>query len=652
MSSKTKPNYRILIVDDNESIHEDLKKILLPPEDDADLLEDEALLFGGATRPETTFAIDSAYQGQEGLERLAEALSGRNPYALAFVDVRMPPGWDGIETIAHLWAADPQVQVVICTAYSDHNWSDIDRRLGPSHNLVILKKPFDPIEVKQLAHALTAKWEAARQVRAQMEKLDRLVEERTAELLTTVKQLEEARVQAELLSLEDPLTRLPNRRFFLRELARALRRAAKAPNYCCAVLFLDVDRFKLVNDSLGHLAGDELLVEIASRLRASLRESANRFLEGDLIARFGGDEFAILLDGIRDAGDAVHVSERICETLSAPMLIRGGELWAKVSIGIVTSAGRDCDPDTMMRDADTAMYQAKASGGGACALFDESMHRFSLDKLNKESEIRQALDRKEFFLVYQPIVSLITGEVSGFEALVRWNSPTRGIVSPAEFVGLSEETGLIVPLGKWVVQEACNQVRLWRQRYGPGFKKSVSINISARQFMQPDLVDTVEQAMRAAVIESDHVRLELTETVTMQDPRQAAAILSQFQQLGIRLSIDDFGTGYSSLNYLHSFSVDTLKVDQSFVKNMSTEKRSLDIVRTIVSLAHNLHMGVVAEGVETLEQAQLLVQIGCDSAQGYYFSIPVPADRIEDVLAGIAARTRDLGRPKVVAISA
>ena len=652
MNDKTNPRYRILIVDDNESIHEDLRKILLPPSRDAEMLEDEAILFGRTVQSEVLFAVDSAYQGQEGLETLKQASASGDPYALAFIDVRMPPGWDGIETISHLWAVDPHLQVVICTAYSDYNWSDIEGQLGLSHNLVILKKPFDPIEVLQLAHALTAKWEAAKLAKMQREELDRLVAERTSELLAAMKQLEEARMQAELLSLEDPLTKLPNRRLFLRELAQAMRRACKVPNYCCAILFLDVDRFKVVNDSLGHIAGDELLVEIANRLRGSLREAPYRLAESDLIARFGGDEFAILLDGIRSHEDAVSVSRRVCDALSAPHILHGSELWTKVSIGIVTSNEHYHDPEAMMRDADTAMYQAKAKGGGTYALFDESMHRFSVERLHKESEIRQALDRGEFFLVYQPIVSLVTGEVGGFEALVRWQSPTRGVLDPAEFVALSEETGLIIPLGKWVMEEACIQIRKWRQKFGAGFEKSVSINISARQFLEPDLVDTVEQAMHAAVISGESVRLELTETVTMRDPHQAAAILSQFQQLGIRLSIDDFGTGYSSLNYLQRFSVDTLKIDKSFVNNMGTDERSLDIVRTIVSLAHNLHMGVIAEGVETLEQAHILVTIGCDAAQGYYFSRPVRAEQVDDLFASIAEKTRKLRLQNVISISA
>ena len=658
MNEKANPAFRILIVDDNESIHSDLKKILAPPKQDLDLLEDEALLFGARPAPEVEFFIDSAFQGQEGLEMLQESLAADHPYALAFVDVRMPPGWDGIETISHLWAVDAHLQVVICTAYSDYNWADIERRLGLSHNLVILKKPFDPIEVTQLAHALTAKWQAARQVSLQMDKLDRLVEERTSELLSTVKQLEEARMQAELRSLEDPLTRLPNRRLFLRRLAGALERANAMPGYLCAVLFLDVDRFKIVNDSLGHLAGDDLLIEIARRLRSSVREAVahpgapSAGAIDDLIARFGGDEFAILLDGIHTAEDAIQVSERIRTALSAPFPLCGRDLCSSVSIGIVTSDAPYTDPDIMMRDADTAMYRAKAAGGGVHTLYDDSMHRTSVEKLHKESEIRQALERGEFFLVYQPIVSLPAGDVEGFEALLRWQSPTRGLVSPADFIPVSEETGLIVPLGAWALEEACRQMSAWRQQFGPDFRKTVSVNISARQFLQPDLVYTVESAMRSAAVAGNNIRLELTETVTMQDPRQAATMLSQLQRLGVRLSIDDFGTGYSSLNYLHRFSVDTLKIDQSFVGNMTADERSLSIVRTIVSLAHNLRMSVIAEGVETPEQARILFEMDCDAAQGYYFSPPVLPAEIESVTARILEKARAPRRPKVIPMRA
>jgi diguanylate cyclase (GGDEF)-like protein len=394
-----------------------------------------------------------------------------------------------------------------------------------------------------------------------------------------------------------------------------------------------VDRFKVINDSLGHLAGDELLIEVAARLESGLREGGRR-RPGirDVVARLGGDEFAIFLDGIRDTSDALRVAKRIGSLLAAPFRLRGTDVTSSASIGVTTSESRYTSSDNMLRDADTAMYRAKAAGRGGCMLFDESMHRHAVERLRKESELRQALEHREFLLRYQPIVSLASGQIEGFEALLRWQSPTRGLVHPADFIPLCEETGLIIPIGAWVLQEACQQVRRWYDRFGREFGLRVSVNLSGRQFLQPDLVSTVECALRDAGIDGHSLRLELTESMTMEDPKRTANVLAQLQQLGVCLSIDNFGTGSSSLNYLHHFSVDTLKIDLYFVGNMGLEERNLNIVRTIVSLAHNLHMKVVAEGVETTEQVNLLMGMNCDSVQGYYFSHPIAAEEIEALI--------------------
>ena len=636
MNPRQGPDFRVLIVDDNEAIHGDLKKILLPARNDSALADDEAVLFGKSATSVVEFSIDSAFQGQEGLVVLEKALAEDNPYALAFVDIRMPPGWDGIETISHLWEKDPHLQIVICTAYSDYNWRDIEKRLGLSHNLVILKKPFDPIEVIQLAHALTAKWASDRKARLRFEELDQLVEERTRQLSAAVKDLQTAKELAEAVALQDPLTKLPNRRLLQNRLIVALQQAQRSKGYLCALLYLDVDRFKVINDSLGHLAGDELLIEVAGRLESCLRmHDGNERHPGcqDIVARLGGDEFAIFLDDINDSSDALRVAQRISQQLVVPFCLRGRDVTISASIGVATTASRYASAENMLRDADTAMYRAKAAGRGGCVLFDESMHSYAVERLHKESELRLALEREEFFLCYQPIVSLTTNRIEGFEALLRWHSPTRGLVAPVDFVPLSEETGLIVPIGKWVLQEGCRQLRRWRDRFGPSFDLSISVNLSARQFAQPDLVLNVERPLRDAGVDGTGLRLELTESVAMEDPERAAPMLAQLQQLGVRLSIDDFGTGYSSLKYLHRFSVDTLKIDRYFVSNMGADERNLNIVRTIISLAHNLHMEVVAEGTETAEQVNLLASMNCSALQGYYFSRPMIATDIEALLA-------------------
>jgi diguanylate cyclase (GGDEF)-like protein len=636
MNKSNEFDFRLLIVNNDRSVHADLKKVLLPLERLPELVEDESVAFNESATPGVRCKIDSAYQGHEALAQVEKALAEKCPYALAFVDVHMPPGWDGVETISHFWRQDPDLQVVICSTHSDYNWRNwrhITHRLGLSHNLVFLKKPFDPIEVTQLVHTLTAKWASSRQAKKQVEELDRLVEERTAQLSATVKELEKAKELAENSALQDPLTKLPNRRLFQDRLTLALQQVEQNSKYLCALLYLDVDRFKVVNDSLGHLAGDELLIEVAARLESGLREGGRRHPGSrDVVARLGGDEFAVFLDGIRDTSDALRVAKRISSLLAAPFRLRGTDVTSSASIGVTTSESRYASSDSMMRDADTAMYRAKAAGRGGCVLFDESMHRNAVERLRKESELRQALEQKEFFLCYQPIISLASGHIDGFEALLRWKSPTRGLVNPKDFIPLSEETGLIIPIGAWVLQEVCQQVRRWQESFGRDFGLRVSINLSARQFLQPDLVSTIESALRQAGINGHNLRLELTESMTMEDPKRTAAIFTQLQQLGVRLSIDNFGTGSSSLNYLHHFSADTLKIDLYFVGNMGLEERNLNIVRTIVGLAHNLRMKVVAEGVETSEQVNLLMGMDCDSVQGYYFSHPMVADEIETLL--------------------
>jgi diguanylate cyclase (GGDEF)-like protein len=535
-------DFRLLIVDDNEAIHDDLKKILLPKKIGSALEDDEAILFGSIAAREVAFTIDSAFQGQEGLVCLQKAKDAGQPYALAFIDIRMPPGWDGIETISHLWNTDPNLQIVICTAYSDYSWIDIERRLGISDNFVILKKPFDPIEVTQLTHALTSKWTATRQARTHVEELDQMVKTRTTELNTAISELEEAKTLAEMAALQDPLTRLPNRRLFQNRLTTAIQLAARTPDYLCALLYLDLDRFKVINDSLGHVAGDNVLIVVAQRLESCIRLNEDKddaLPREDLVARLGGDEFAIFLDNIRDVSDALRVANRISQTLAVPFSVCGKEVVVSGSIGIATSASLYKASEDMLRDADTAMYRAKAAGQGRCALFDESMHVQAVERLQLESEMRLALERNEYFLCYQPIISLKDGKLTGFEALIRWLSPSRGIVEPNDFIPMAEETGLILPIGTWVLQEACRQISWWQQNFGPCSALNVSVNISALQLSQPNLLDLVKQTLRETGIDGQSLHLELTESLVMEEPERIIPLLKKLQELDVRVSIDD-----------------------------------------------------------------------------------------------------------------
>jgi diguanylate cyclase (GGDEF)-like protein/PAS domain S-box-containing protein len=417
----------------------------------------------------------------------------------------------------------------------------------------------------------------------------------------------------------DPLTNLPNRALFIDRLRQALRRSSRRKEHLFAVLFLDVDRFKMVNDSLGHMAGDRLLVMIARRLELSLRP-------GDTVARLGGDEFTVLLDDIRDVSDATRVADRIQRELEMPFNVGGQELFTSASIGIALSATGYDKPEDILRDADTAMYKAKSHGKARHELFDKGMHERAVTLLVMEADLRRAIERSELRVHYQPIVSLDTGRIAGVEALARWQHPSRGLVSPAEFIPMAEETGLILPIGRWVLHEACRQMALWRDQLGLDYPLEVAVNLSGRQLSLTDLVGQIAEVLRETGLEPSRLRLEITESVVMERPEVVSTMLQELRQLGVKLSIDDFGTGYSSLAYLQRFPADTLKIDRSFVSPMGNLGENSEIARTIVTIGHNLGMRVVAEGVETAEQLAHLRGLSCEGAQGFFISKPLPGE--------------------------
>lgn len=423
----------------------------------------------------------------------------------------------------------------------------------------------------------------------------------------------------------DSLTGLPNRALFVDRLMQSIRRAKRHPSYCFAVLFLDLDRFKIVNDSLGHMIGDQLLVEISERLERCLRsgDTIARIDEDYTVARLGGDEFTILLDDLHDARDALRIAERIQTELTEPFLLDGNEVFTTASIGIALSDPRYEQPEDLLRDADIAMYRAKAHGKAQHVVFDAAMHATAMSILQVETDLRRAVERKEFVVHYQPVVKLDTGALMGFEALLRWKHPERGIIAPTDFIPIAEETGLIVPIGEWILREACQQLRQWRAELPADHPLSVSVNLSSRQLKQPDLVQVIDRILKETGVEPCHIRLEITESVVMENAKSTVAMLDQVRRLGVQLGIDDFGTGYSSLSYLHRFPIDLLKIDRSFVMRIGQERENLEIVRTIVTLAHNLGMEITAEGVETLEHSHQLRDLECEYAQGFLFSKPL-----------------------------
>ncbi len=482
------------------------------------------------------------------------------------------------------------------------------------------------------AEAQSARAEAE-QKRAELEReraeqAERHVEElnhHIAEQLRISRELEESKERFRHAAYHDALTELPNRALFTERLKLCIERAGLRNRYSFAVLFLDLDRFKNINDSLGHTYGDQLLIATAGRLQSCLRES-------DVVARFGGDEFAVLLDGIGDLSDVCRIAEKIQQQLAVPLKLDQHEAFTTASIGIALSSTGYDNPEDVLRDADTAMYRAKEAGKARHEVFDSMMHSRAVTLMLLESDLRRAVERHELLVHYQPIIRLKTGELAGFEALVRWQHPSRGLVAPGEFIHVAEENGLIIPIGQWVLAQACRQMTDWQRQLAIGTDLTLSVNISGKQLMQPDLIERVEEVLQVTGFNPCSLKLEITESVVMENAERAFDLLTRLRSLGVQLSIDDFGTGYSSLSYLHRFPVDNLKVDRSFVGRMNLGDENLEIVRTILTLAHNLGMEVVAEGVETEEQRVQLKTLKCEYGQGYFFSQPLCADSVEVLL--------------------
>ena len=609
---------RILIVDDNRAIHDDFRKILESSKADDGLQELGAALFSdGPAAVETPigFHLDSAYQGREALTLVQQSVQDCRPYSVAFIDMRMPPGWNGLETIEHLWAVDPKLQMVICSAYSDNDWTNVFERLGRSDKLLVLKKPFDVIEVVQCAHALTAKWRNERALWQQLDSLEQDVSDRT-------RSLESANKQLRHMATHDTLTSLPNRSLLDDRMSQCIEQA-KRTGEGFAVCVLDLDRFKLVNDSLGHRAGDDLLKQLARRLQTVVRGA-------DTVARVGGDEFVLILGQARSPEDAEKVGSKIIEELRAPIRIAEIDVHVAVSIGVAFFPGDGTNIETLYAHADAAMYCAKQRGGSVIECYSSSMNLATDNRVRYEADLHRALGLQQFELHYQPKISALTKRMHSVEALIRWRHPVHGLVAPDEFIPLAEESGLIVSIGEWVLREACRQVRAWQDMGLPAMR--VAVNVSALQFRRLDLVETVQRALSDAGVDARYLEIELTETALMTHPEESVEILERLSRMGVIVSVDDFGTGYSSMSYLRRFPIDKLKIDRSFISNLMTSADDASIVRAIISLAHGLRLKVVAEGVETAEQAAFLQKLGCDQFQGFHFSRPVTATAFEALM--------------------
>jgi diguanylate cyclase len=611
-------NPRILIIDDNAQIHDDFRKILATSDNgDAALAADECALFGAAaaTRSRPSFELAFALQGEEGLERVRTALAAGRHYAMAFVDMRMPPGWDGLETIERLWAVDPDLQIAICSAQSDYDWMDVIARLGHADKLLIIKKPFEIIEIIQCASALTRKWQNERIVRGQVRTLEHAVSTHTEGLDIANRKLRH-------VATHDALTGLPNRVLLEDRLTQAMAHGEREGRMF-ALLAVNLDRFKLINDSLGHRAGDELLREVARRLSGIARDV-------DTVARSGGDEFMMIINPVATQEDATLTATRVIEALNATLRITGVATHTTPSIGIAIFPADGTTVETLISHADAAMPCATQRGRNNAQCYEAGMDTHTRDAARLQSDLHEAIALNQFELYYQPKVEVASGAVRSVEALIRWRHPERGLVSPADFIPFAEDYGLIGVIGEWVVREACRQASAWQCRGLPAVR--VAVNLSASQFRHGKLLETVKDALNDARLDPQNLEVELTESAVMSDPAGSVAILEQLSTMGVLVSVDDFGTGYSSIGYLRRFPIDKLKIDRSFINEIATRSDDACIVRAIVSLAHCLKLKVVAEGVETSEQLAILKSLGCDQYQGYHFSPAITADAFEDLL--------------------
>ena len=623
MSDKKRPPIRVLVADDEAEVRDAYRQILF----EADMSSETAVFHNLRerlfSRPPEQLAknlspSDTAFtpvfcEGAEAaVAAVREALAADDPFAVAFLDMRMPPGPDGVWAAARIRELDPAIEIVVCTAYSDVDPRDIGAMVPPEEKLSYLQKPFHPHEIRQMTISLASKWRSEHRI---------------------VK-----------LAYFDALTGLPNREQLRNRLNSALA-AAKQQQRMLAVLYLDLDNFKRVNDTLGHAVGDELLCLVAARLRSSLRADDTvdelPIARSSHIARLGGDEFIVILPNIRSADDAAAVAARLISELQEPMRLAQHTLVVTPSIGVSMFPGDGVEADTLLRNADLAMYFAKRKGPGMSAFFDASMNDAALHRFTLEAKLRGALERGEFTLHYQPQFDVRTGGVSGMEALLRWTNDELGVVPPVEFIPVAEETGLILGIGEWVLRNACLQAKSWVDEGLPVAR--MAVNVSGQQFVLKDFPQTVAAIIKETGIEASMLELEITESVVMKDEAWAEQALAQLKEQGVMLAIDDFGTGYSSFGRLRHFAVDRLKIDRSFMTSLIDCSDDRAIAAAIIAMSRSLRINVTAEGVESFPQLLFLQEHECQEAQGFLFSRALPAEDAHKLLvraAETAAGTR------------
>ena len=720
---------RILLVDDNAEIHKDFCKIL-SSNDNNTLDSEEAILFGQTRAARKydaeTYKIDSAYQGEEALKLVKNSLLSGEHFALAFIDMKMPPGWDGIETIKRIWEIDSSIQMVICSAYSDHSWEDITNELGNSDNLLILKKPFEVIEINQLAAALSRKWELIANLHTLVTTLEHLnsltqatlestqegilaiglneqimvynenflkqwniskdilksekasvvfqrLAEQVEDSVLFLKMMSNLNAQTKskntrewklktgtILSLyaqpqylqnqvigmvysfrditeqkdlenqllhqatHDSLTGLPNRALLTDRMNQAIAHA-KRYNLFVGILVVDLDFFKEANDTFGHNIGDLLLKHQAKKISNLVREN-------DTVARLGGDEFVVILGSLSDEKNLVGLLNQFLDIFSTPCKIEDHEIIATASIGVSIYPRDGLDTDTLLKNADIAMYHAKEVGRNRFQFYMEEFNKQLMQRAELTMSLSQALQKKELSLHFQPLVDLKSGTIIGIETLLRWNHPVLGMIPPSTFIPIAEESGLILEIGEWVLRKACAQAKLWHQSSAYPMLK-ISINISVKQFRQKNFLSSLKNILQETQLDPSCLELEITESLILGNVTDVIQKMVELKTLGIRFAIDDFGTGYSSLSYLKHFPFDTIKIDKTFIDNITTDPNNASIVQAIIGMTKSLGIEVLAEGVEYFEQVEFLKKHHMNQVQGYYFSKPMNEEDCTRLLA-------------------